>query len=164
MSTVLTALILLQSFLITSYRHIAHGEVDHIEAFKSRNLLVLKSNGRILATYPAAFGYHPGKKEREGDKKTPEGTYHIIGKKEKSIFTHSLHISYPNDHDLDHAKKLGVDPGSEITIHGTGPDQDLKRHMRALKNWTRGCIGLHDHHVRELYRTVKIGTPITIHP
>ena len=44
--------------------------------------------------------------------------------------------------------------GGEIFIHGGGSGSD----------WTWGCVALDDDDVRELYRAVRVGTPVTIEP
>lgn len=164
MGSMAVALLVIQSLFLTKTLWQNKPLPDHIEIYKSKHILVLKHQGRTIASYPASFGYFPGKKVQSGDKKTPEGQYKVIGKKSKSIFTHSLHINYPNQNDREYARKLGVDPGNEITIHGTGDSKVLQKEMKALRNWTRGCIGVHNYHIKELFQQVAVGTPVDIYP
>ena len=73
----------------------------------------------MLKTYKIALGGNPnGPKERQGDNKTPEGTYIIDSRNKDSRYHLSLHISYPNEKDKKRAKELGVSPGGDIMIHG----------------------------------------------
>jgi len=137
---------------------------DRIVVYKNKKILVTYKENQPIQQYPISLGYNPGKKERSGDGKTPEGHYYVMGKKEKSVYVHSLQLSYPNHLDKQHAKTLNVHPGDSITIHGTGDDPALKKSMKLQENWTRGCIGMHNHHIRELYRMIQVGTPVDIHP
>ena len=73
----------------------------------------------MIKSYAIALGGNPvGKKEREGDNKTPEGIYFIDSRNRKSGYHLSLHISYPNEQDKRRARKLGVRAGGNIMIHG----------------------------------------------
>lgn len=164
MSGVLAALIIFQTaFFVSTYLQ-PKVPADKIEIYKRQHLLILKNKGKVIRSYPSVTGFHDGKKERSGDMKTPEGHYEVIGKKSKSIYVHSLHINYPNSYDKKHAKRLGVDPGNEITIHGTGSRMDLQKNMNTLKNWTRGCIALHNKHIKEIFNLVAVGTAVDIYP
>ena len=137
---------------------------DRIIIYKHKKLLLVSRSDHIVKKYPVCFGYQEGKKIQSGDGKTPEGRYAIVGKKHKSIFVHSLQLNYPNEEDKKRAQSGGYHPGDSITIHGTGNDPDLKKRMRLGNNWTRGCIGMHNHHIRELFKYVPIGIPVEIHP
>ena len=98
---------------------IQKGSVDRILIEKSARRLMLISQGEVLKSYKIALGGNPiGPKERQGDNKTPEGTYVIDARNRDSRFHLSLHISYPNERDKKRAKELGVSPGGDIMIHG----------------------------------------------
>jgi len=98
---------------------IKHGPADKILIEKKERRLTLFSKGEVLKTYKIALGGNPdGPKERQGDNKTPEGTYFIDSRNMDSQFHQSLHISYPNERDKKRAKELGVSPGGDIMIHG----------------------------------------------
>ena len=65
--------------------------------------------GDTFKVYRCAFGANPkGHKQKEGDNRTPEGTYFIEYKNPKSRGYRSLKISYPNAQDRARAKKNGV--------------------------------------------------------
>ena len=68
---------------------------------KDRELLVFNKNNKLLKKYNVALGFEPnGKKEIQGDGKTPEGIYYINEKKPNSVAYKNLGISYPNSDDL----------------------------------------------------------------
>ena len=142
------------------------GKVSKILVDKSdRKMELLDNKGDVLRAYDIALGTSPvGDKVMQGDNKTPEGDYVISAHNPNSAFTLSLRISYPNAQDCAAARKLGVDPGGDIFIHGapTGYPDDWKP-MR-VKDWTEGCIALKNGDIREIYAAVKNGTPVTIKP
>jgi murein L,D-transpeptidase YafK len=65
---------------------------------KSARRLDLYANGKVAKSYAIAVGKNPiGRKEHEGDGRTPEGSYVIDFKKARSSCCYrSLHISYPD--------------------------------------------------------------------
>ncbi len=98
---------------------IQKGPADKILIEKKERRLTLISKGKVLKTYQIALGGNPnGPKERQGDNKTPEGTYIIDSRNKNSRYHLSLHISYPNEKDKMRAKELGFSPGGNIMIHG----------------------------------------------
>ena len=70
---------------------------DKVLIEKKERRLTLLSKGEVIKTYKIALGGNPvGPKERQGDNKTPEGTYIIDSRNRNSDYHLSLHISYPN--------------------------------------------------------------------
>jgi murein L,D-transpeptidase YafK len=118
-----------------------------------------------MKTYRIALGRSPvGKKTREGDRKTPEGCYTIDWRNPGSRFYRSLHISYPNDEDIQQAASQGVSPGGDIMIHGlkNGKSWIGKRHRR--QDWTDGCVAVTNTEMDEIWDAVPDGTPVKIVP
>jgi murein L,D-transpeptidase YafK len=131
-----------------------------IVVHKSRRELLLLRGESILRSYRVALGAHPtGHKEREGDGRTPEGCYTIDRRNPKSAYHLSLHVSYPNQADCDHAEAIGAPPGGDIMIHGLRPGV---RHPE--DDWTQGCIAVTDEEMDEIWNLVPDGTPIEIRP
>jgi murein L,D-transpeptidase YafK len=142
-----------------------HDKVDLILIEKSAHTMALMSNGKEVKTYRVALSTVPvGAKERTGDHKVPEGKYTIDEKKPYSRFHLALHISYPNAADRAHAKKLGVEPGGEIEIHGLEKKYAWLGSMHREKDWTDGCIAVTDAEIEEIYPLVPIGTAVEIRP
>ena len=140
-------------------------QADHIVIVKSARSLTLLRHGRVLKTYKVALGSDPvGLKTREGDGKTPEGQYRISEKNEHSQFHLSLRISYPNEADRQRAKKLGVNPGGDIFIHGLPPHWAWLGAAHREKDWTAGCIAVTNAEIEEIWASVPVGTPVEIKP
>lgn len=143
---------------------------------KSKRKLEIFDGGCLIKNYEIVLGFSPtGKKETEGDGKTPEGEFYIVAKNPESKYHLSLSIGYPAADDatrgfgrgvitaeeyreitkaLDAGKmppqKTGL--GGEIYIHGGGIDND----------WTAGCIALKDKDIEEVFYVIPVGTKVTI--
>ena len=132
--------------------------VTSIEIVKSERRLHLYDGPQRLRSYRVALGRTPdGHKSREGDGRTPVGNYRIDRRNPQSQFYLSLGISYPNAADRARAERAGVSPGGDIFIHGQPNDR-----RRVNGDWTEGCIAVSNRDMREIYRWVGIGTPVTI--
>jgi murein L,D-transpeptidase YafK len=142
----------------------APPRADLVEVFKSRRLMLLHQDGDVLKTYRIMLGLNPiGHKQRQGDKRTPEGRYIIDYRNPKSAFYRSLHISYPNTVDwLAGQARQEADLGGAIFIHGMGFARDAPLYVG--EDWTDGCIAVTNDAMAEIWRLVPDGTPILIHP
>jgi tetratricopeptide (TPR) repeat protein len=144
---------------------IQRGPVDRILIEKNARRLMLISQGEVLKSYKIALGGNPiGPKERQGDNKTPEGTYVIDARNRDSRFHLSLHISYPNERDRKRAKELGVSPGGDIMIHGIKNGFSWVGDAHAGIDWTRGCIAVTDEEIEEISKLAPNGTIVEIRP
>lgn len=142
-----------------------YGSVDKVLVHKRERRLTLVSKGQVIKTYKIALGGNPvGPKEREGDKKTPEGTYVIDSRNRDSQYHLSLHISYPDEIDRKRAKELGVSPGGDIAIHGIKKGFSEVGDAHSGVDWTKGCIAVTDEEIEEIDRLVPNGTVIEILP
>jgi murein L,D-transpeptidase YafK len=120
--------------------------------------------GDTFKVFRISLGTNPvGRKTRQGDNKTPEGTYRITLKNPNSRGYKSLKISYPNDRDRENARSLGVNPGGDICIHGLWwKTQNPKTHW--MDNWTQGCIAVNNEEIDEIFKYSVVDTEITIMP
>lgn len=133
--------------------------VDRIVVMKGRRKMYLLHDSRSIKSYEIDLGFAPeGHKTRSGDGRTPEGQYWINRRNPDSIFHLSLGISYPNRADRARARRLGVDPGGDIFIHGESPLNSVRG-----PDWTWGCIAVKNREMEEIYTMVRTGTPITIY-
>ncbi|HNT43587.1 MAG TPA: L,D-transpeptidase family protein [Syntrophorhabdaceae bacterium] len=167
MTSCLKVLSMLMIFTMLGAIGFATGDLtaDKLLVEKKARRLTLLSKGQILRTYKIALGGNPeGPKEREGDGKTPEGSYIIDGRNTRSGYHLSLHISYPNEKDRKRAKELGVSPGAQIMIHGMKNGLGWIGPFHTLYNWTQGCIAVTDAEIDEIAPLVPNGTPIEIRP
>ncbi len=138
---------------------------DRILIEKKERRLTLFSKGKTLKTYKVALGGNPvGPKERQGDNKTPEGTYTIDARNRDSGYHLSLHISYPNEQDKKRARELGVPPGGNIMIHGIKNGLSWVGNAHTNIDWTKGCIAVTDEEIEEIDRLVPNGTAVEIRP
>ncbi|MGE5284315.1 MAG: L,D-transpeptidase family protein [Actinomycetota bacterium] len=144
---------------------IQKGSVDRILIEKNARRLMLISRGEVLKTYKIALGGNPtGRKERQGDNKTPEGTYVIDARNRDSRFHLSLHLSYPNEKDKSRAKALGVSPGGDIMIHGIKNGFSRVSNAPAGVDWTKGCIAVTNEEIEEIAKLAPNGTIVEIRP
>ena len=139
--------------------------VDHVVVYKSKGLMQLKRDGRVVKSYKVVFGDNPkGHKIRQGDERTPEGRYTLDWKNPHSRFYRSIHVSYPNARDRARAAKLGVNPGGDIMIHGIKPEWKGMEKYLSRMNWTDGCIAVNNREMDEIWALVKTPTTIDIYP
>jgi len=143
----------------------ADAKADSILVLKSKREMQLLHDGKVLKTYKISLGGVPvGAKERQGDHKTPEGIYTIIGRNAGSKFHRSLRVSYPNAQDRSRAAKLGIAPGGDIFIHGLPNGQGWVGRGHLLRDWTDGCIAVTDQEIEEIWRVVPNGARVEIRP
>jgi len=142
----------------------AEGEnALRIEVIKSDRRLTLIRARMVFATFPIALGRHPkGRKLRQGDGRTPEGSYVIDSFNAKSYFHRALHISYPNEEDLRRARASGTLPGNNIEIHGMPKGYEDYDPRAFTRDWTDGCIAVSNRAIESIWRNVALGTPVTI--
>lgn len=150
----------------------------HILVKKGERRLLLFDGDQPVRTYRIGLGFTPtGDKMRQGDGRTPEGSFYVCVKNEASKFYRSLGLSYPDkthaarglrdglinraQHDeiisaLDRRQRppWNTRLGGEIFIHGNGSSND----------WTWGCVALDDKDMKELFEAVPKGVVVVIEP
>lgn len=158
--------LLILFLIIVDYKKPLSGKIDYLVINKNkRELLVFNNNDKLLKKYKIALGFEPkGKKEFQGDGKTPEGTYFINDKNPNSIAYKNLGISYPNLEDLKNSKSHGKPVGGDIKIHGLMKKWTRFGRLHRFIDWTGGCIAVTNSEIDELYKNVPIGTKIIINP
>jgi len=140
-------------------------KADAVLVKKHEKRLYLMKNKTPFKIYRVAFGANSkGPKRKEGDERTPEGTYILDYKNSDSDFYKSIHISYPNDQDIKRAEELGISPGGDIMIHGQKNGTKNFSRIHRYVNWTDGCIAVTNAEMDEIWASVDVGTPITIEP
>jgi murein L,D-transpeptidase YafK len=139
--------------------------VDRVVVKKSERRLYLMHGGNIVRSYHVSLGLNPvGQKERSGDFRTPEGSYRLEQRNERSDYFLSIRVSYPNETDLRRARAHRWDTGGSIMIHGEPNflkhDPDYYLHH----DWTDGCIAVSNADMLEIWMLVPDGVPIDILP
>jgi len=140
--------------------------IDKIVVKKSAHKMYLYKDGKVIKTMPVSLGKNASKgpKIKEGDFRTPTGSYKIINKRCHKVKYRALYLNYPNAKDIQRAKKLGVKPGKLITIHGQPYwNRDGRGDSYTLRHdWTNGCIAVTNKDIDYLWAHVAIGTPIIL--
>jgi lipoprotein-anchoring transpeptidase ErfK/SrfK len=122
-----------------------------------------------FATYPVVFGNSSlADKKMEGDRCTPEGSFHIASKKVHDKWDRFIALDYPTKDSYEkfrERKERGEIPnnariGGGVGIHGTWPNDDYI--IDRYKNWTNGCISMKNKDVEDLYSYLPVGTAVTI--
>ena len=140
-------------------------KADTVLVIKSEKRLYLLDKGVPFASLPVTFGGQPvGHKQSRGDQRTPEGHYKLDYKNRNSQFYKSIHVSYPNAEDRANARKLGLNPGGDIMIHGQTNGWEWAAPVVQLFSWTDGCIALSNRNMDQVWAAVDPGTPIEIRP
>ena len=139
--------------------------IDRILVVKKDRKMYLYKDGKVQNTIPISLGRNPiGHKVKKGDSRTPEGEFFIHRKLCSPKYYRSLCISYPRPSDKEVAKKRGVNPGGDITIHAQ-PKWNATGQADAYtlsRNWTQGCVAVTNDAMSKLWYAVREGVPVTI--
>ncbi|WP_435257749.1 L,D-transpeptidase family protein [Thioclava sp. FR2] len=140
-----------------------HGQIERIVVEKAARRLTVWQDGKVVRNWPIALGFAPeGDKVRQGDGKTPEGTFRIDRRNDRSAFHLSLGLDYPQPADRARAKAGGYSPGGDIMIHGQ--PNSVPEDMKVRGDWTAGCIALTNAQIRELWQVARLGTVVEVRP
>lgn len=132
---------------------------------KSKRKLHLLRDGEVFRSFDIALGIRPvGDKEREGDFKTPEGSYSLDTRNPHSEFFLSIHVSYPNVDDARAARNKGQQPGGSIMIHGQPNTPTRSEAYYRTQDWTNGCIAVSNSDMIDIWLMTANDTPIEIRP
>lgn len=132
-------------------------------------MYVYDANDELLATYPVVFGNDDlGDKLYSGDKRTPEGTFYITGKKTHKLWDKYLSLSYPSEESyrkFSERKAQGLiaanaEIGGGIGLHGTWARDNVAVDMRS--NWTSGCVSTKNCYIDDLYAHIPVGAKVII--
>jgi murein L,D-transpeptidase YafK len=141
----------------------AAEQIDRILIEKAARRLTVFRGETAIRSYGIRLGFSPeGDKEREGDGRTPEGSFRIDQRNGASAYHLSLGINYPRPEDRARAAAAGVSPGGDIFIHGQ--PNGLGRVVTLPWDWTAGCIAVSDAAIEELWHIAPVGTAVEIRP
>jgi murein L,D-transpeptidase YafK len=155
------------------------GELSRpaIKICKSTGVMTVFDGDEAVKSYRVISGAAAGDKEKEGDRRTPEGVFRVVVRNPESKYVLSLGLDYPNAEDAQRGLKAGlIDPrqhdaiitainrcqqppwntrlGGEIMIHGAKGDRP----------GTLGCVAMDDNAIRELYPRIPLGAVVEIFP
>lgn len=125
---------------------------------QTMTLGLFDSRSNMIRKYPIACGKGWGDKEKEGDMRTPEGVFKVLGVQDASTWSHDfkdgkgvIKGAYgPN------FIRLSTPPHTGIGIHGTHDPSSIG--TRA----SEGCIRMHNADVADFVKYVYSGMPIII--
>lgn len=139
--------------------------VDRVIVHKAQRLMELYRGGDVVASYRISLGLMPtGQKQREGDRRTPEGSYRLTRRNAQSDFFLAVQVSYPEAADIAIARKNGWSPGGAIMVHGLPNQLKYARSRYLSTDWTDGCIALSNEDMLDFWLLTGQGTPIEIRP
>ncbi|MBU2494540.1 MAG: L,D-transpeptidase [Bacteroidetes bacterium] len=158
----------------------------HIVVDRSNFSLDLYSDTILVKRYKAVFGKNRSSvKTSAFDYATPIGEYIICKIDTNTQYHKFFQINFPNirdaaeafkngyinkeEHDLilKYYKKNECAPkqtrlGANIGIQGTGKYNYIFKNLPFVFNWTNGSIAISNENIDELYKIIKIGTPVKI--
>jgi len=131
-----------------------------IDGSRSRVYVYENANGtpRLVEDYYTSLGKFGVEKQREGDKKTPIGVYHVVsripGSKLPDLYGWgAFPLNYPNEWD----RRLGR-TGYGIWLHGVPSDTYARAPLAS-----DGCVALANPDIELLAKRVRVGaTPVII--
>jgi len=139
--------------------------VDRILVHKIGRKMELFREGQLVASYRISLGLvSSGQKQREGDFRTPEGSYRLTRRNAQSDFFLAVQVSYPEAADIALALRSGWAPGGSIMVHGLPNFLKYPRDRYLNTDWTDGCIALSNEDMLDFWLLTGQGTPIEIRP
>lgn len=139
---------------------------------KSDYRMYLYEDVTLIKIYKVVFGSRDMlDKQRQGDRQTPEGTFHISSKRYDGRWSRFMLLDYPNEVSwakFHQRQQQGILPanadiGGGIGIHGVEYNSGIRdAYVDSRINWTLGCVSMKNGDVNELYDVIKVGTPVVI--
>jgi L,D-transpeptidase catalytic domain len=140
-----------------------------IQVVKKSFRMYIYHKHKFLTAYKCVFGpNYLEQKQKEGDRRTPEGWFKILVIRPHKEWNTFMLIDYPNAESFKNFSEnlsggiITKDSriGGAVGIHGVWQDADMVVDQK--RNWTDGCISLKIADLEQLSKLVKVGTPIFI--
>ena len=128
-----------------------------VELCTSLKLFLILTSGSCWAEARRTIYFVPGLRLHALRRELP-------GKRSAKLSGKAFHISYPNSNDIAAAKKLGVGAGGDIMLHGLPKEYAWVGKAHVLHDWTDGCVAVTNEEMDEIWKLVRVGTPIEIKP
>lgn len=112
-----------------------HGDVDVVTVIAHKRELWLCDHGAAVARFQVAMGRGGVDKRRQGDGRTPLGTYALGMPRPSSRYGVFIPIAYPTPEQVAHGFT-----GSNVGIHGPPRGQTEPEYPTTAVDWTEGCI------------------------
>lgn len=148
-----------------------------VKVYKDKRILELYGDEKLIGRFKIGLGRDPwADKEKEGDNRTPEGTYYICTRTSETKYSYYMGLSYPGIKDAQRGLEKGLinqdtynrikkaidakqQPpwntplGGAVGIHGGGTKD----------NWTYGCIAMSNEDINILKQYTPFKTPVEIY-
>ncbi len=108
---------------------------EAVAVVTSRRELVLCTNGTPAARFMVSLGRGGVDKRRQGDARTPLGTYPLGNPRPSRQFGTFIPIGYPTPEQASRGFT-----GSAVGIHGPPRGWDIPEYPTSKVDWTLGCI------------------------
>ena len=156
----------------TSFKKLISKDDFYIVVSKSSfSMNIYDAENNFIVSYPVTFGnIDQTDKLYEGDRRTPEGTFHIAAKRVHPKWYRFMALDYPTAESYQKFYKrkangeipVNASIGGGIGIHGTWPMEDWA--VDGHQNWTQGCVSTKNNYVDEMYSQLPVGTRVEIVP
>lgn len=116
------------------------GRKSELVVHSDSQMLILCKDGRSYGEYDVSLGRGGFGKTREGDEKTPTGTYELAAPRASNpnySFGTFIGIEYPTP-----AQKRQGFTGSAVGVHGPHRKFRCAGFFNVLVNWTNGCVAV----------------------
>lgn len=124
-----------------------------------KDKLFLCSKDKVEAKYSIAIGRKGTGKKKQGDRKSPLGTYPLGKPRPSEKFHTFIPIGYPTDSQ----KERGY-TGNAIGLHGPHESFRWLGGVTAWVDWTQGCIAVGTaREIQEIAVWVSLNRPALIH-
>ena len=151
------------AWLSQAYAALPAPKVDRIVIDKAEHRMTLLKGSRVIGVYQVALGRGgQAPKVTQGDGRVPEGVYRITERKADSQYYRALRIGYPTRAQAEAARARGIDPGSDIMIHGLPNGLGWIGSWHRLRDWTAGCIAVTNTEMDAVWALVPVGTVVEI--
>lgn len=161
-----------KAVVFSPYKSLEAGKDDYyivVEKSKYKLDVYDASDDRLIVSYPVVFGNDDlGDKMCNGDRKTPEGTFYVQGKKAHAKWDKYLALSYPSEESIEKFNErkaeglvaANANIGGGIGLHGTWANDNVA--VDRKDNWTSGCVSTKNCYIDELYNHIPVGTKVII--
>jgi murein L,D-transpeptidase YafK len=128
---------LVGTWVVPARADVCEGAAPSIVVESARRVMTLCEDGEAVATFPVAIGQNGVGKEKEGDRKTPLGTYPLGKPRPSKGYGTFIPIGFPTVAQ----KERGI-TGGAIGIHG--PERRLRAFgsLAVALGWTYGCVAV----------------------
>ena len=139
---------------------------DRIVVRKADRRMDLYRQGAVVASYRVSLGLAPsGHKQREGDFRTPEGSYRLTRRNARSDFFLAVQVSYPEpSRSRARAQERLAARRPDHGARAAERARSIPRDRYLSTDWTDGCIALSNEDMLDFWLLTDQGTPIEIRP